>query len=93
MHATTQADSSSSSNVAAVGAGVGVGLGACLIGTIAALWFQRRLYLRKVQELKELQSSSSYYTHPNIASESGYRAELPPNHKRAVYELGERDTN
>ncbi|KAL5363269.1 hypothetical protein BJX96DRAFT_155449 [Aspergillus floccosus] len=93
IHATIQADSDSSSpNVTAVGAGVGVGLGACLIGTIAALWFQRRLYLKKVQELRELQSRPAYYTDRNAASAPGYRAELPSNNKPAVYELGERDT-
>ncbi|KAE8150372.1 hypothetical protein BDV25DRAFT_129642 [Aspergillus avenaceus] len=49
----------------AVGAGVGAGLGACLAATVVALLFQRRLYRRKLKEMKMVRLS-------------GYPGQTPP---------------
>lgn len=87
--ADSDSDSDSDSRVTAVGAGVGAGLGACLIATVAALWFQRRLYLKKAQELKELQESAAYGMRQNTGGVNGCLTELPENSKLPVYELGE----
>ncbi|KAF4163735.1 hypothetical protein CNMCM6936_000447 [Aspergillus lentulus] len=46
----TQVCADSSSKTTAVGAGVGAGLGACLVATLFALWFQRRMYQKKLQQ-------------------------------------------
>ncbi|RHZ58997.1 hypothetical protein CDV55_103683 [Aspergillus turcosus] len=75
----TEVCTDSSSKTTAVGAGVGAGLGACLVATLFALWFQRRMYQRKLQQ------SSGYagYSPANMT----YAQSVPSSGQRIVSEL------
>lgn len=79
------------SNTTAVGAGLGISLGACLVGTIAALFFQRRSHQRKIREFNALHASQmgqlahgGMQTHPTARA----FAELPMGHDK-IYEIGD----
>ncbi|PLB52511.1 hypothetical protein P170DRAFT_351758 [Aspergillus steynii IBT 23096] len=79
------------SNTTAVGAGLGISLGACLVGTVGALFFQRRAHQKKLREYSALHASQMVQlghggpsAHPTMQT----MAELPlrPN---KVYEIGD----
>ncbi|KAB8073561.1 hypothetical protein BDV29DRAFT_134985 [Aspergillus leporis] len=86
--ATSFGECSANSKITAVGAGVGAGLGACLVTTAAALWFQRRLHRKRLQELKELRGEYTNFVHQNGPTVAEGPVELPLNNKPLVYELG-----
>ncbi|KAH1489004.1 hypothetical protein LV164_006369 [Aspergillus fumigatus] len=65
----TEVCSDSSSKATAVGAGIGAGLGTCLVATLFALWFQRRMYQKKLQQT----SGYAGYSPASMAyAQSGY---------------------
>lgn len=77
------------SNTTAVGAGLGISLGACLVGTVGALFFQRRSHQKRLRELNAFRASQmAQYSHAqSIHPTTRAMAELPLHDK--VYEIGD----
>jgi hypothetical protein len=75
------------SKTAAIGAGVGVGLGACLLASLGVLIFQRRMYEKRLREMKSLRTPP-FPAVPHYASgPNAWPMELHGNHKLRVYEI------
>lgn len=79
------------SNTTAVGAGVGISLGACLAGTVAALFFQRRAHQKKLKEFNALHASQMVQfgqgaRPPHPTSRAMVELPLRPD---KVYEIGD----
>lgn len=71
-----------------ISAGLGSGLGACLVASGVALWLQRRMYKRKLHEMK----ASEVNSFPVVVPQYGPAAatdpvEMPLNIKSTVYEV------
>lgn len=67
------------------GAGVGAGLGACILAMAGALWFQRRMYEKRLRESKAIQAQTFDQSFAPVRVMSP--AELPPNYQSTVYEM------
>lgn len=84
---TTTTSSSNGLKTAAIGAGVGAGLGACLLASLGALIFQRRMYQKRLIEMKSLRNPP-FPAVPHYASgPNAWPMELHGNHKLRVYEI------
>ncbi|PLB45020.1 hypothetical protein P170DRAFT_458610 [Aspergillus steynii IBT 23096] len=68
-----------------VGAGVGAGLGACILAMAGALWFQRRMYEKRLRESKAIQAQTFDQNYAPVRVMPP--AELPPNYQQTVYEM------
>ncbi|KAE8327679.1 hypothetical protein BDV39DRAFT_175089 [Aspergillus sergii] len=84
---TCNGDCHAASTTVAVGAGVGAGLGACLIATLCLLIFQRRMYRKKLQEMKALQSSAFPYVQQYGPFVPKNPVEMPLNQRPTVFEI------
>lgn len=85
--ATCNGDCHATSTTVAVGAGVGAGLGACLVATLCLLVFQRRMYRKKVQEMKALQASAFPYMQQYGPFVPKNPVEMPLNQRPTVFEI------
>jgi hypothetical protein len=79
--------SSNTSKTTAVGAGLGAGLGACLLASIGALIFQRRMYEKRLHDLKSFQASSLSTPMQNTPGMFTQPTELHGNTKPSVFEM------
>ncbi|KAK1142418.1 hypothetical protein N8T08_007970 [Aspergillus melleus] len=68
-----------------VGAGVGAGLGACILAMTGALWFQRRMYEKRLRGSKIVQAQT--YEHNFAPVRVMPPTELPPNYQQTVFEM------
>lgn len=85
-HAGQQTPSSGDrSKTAAIG--VGVGLGACLLASLGVLIFQRRLFEKRLRELKSLRTPPFSAVPQYASGPNAWPMELHGNHKLRVYEI------
>lgn len=86
-HAGQTTSSGDGSKTAAIGAGVGAGLGACLLASLGVLIFQRRMYEKRLRELKSLRTPPFPAVTHYASGPNAWPMELHGNHKTRVYEM------
>ncbi|KAL4918603.1 hypothetical protein BDW62DRAFT_63826 [Aspergillus aurantiobrunneus] len=84
---------SNKTTVVGVGVGLGVALAVCLASSAAALYFQRRVFRKRLEETRSSFLASGYLPAPRSAlvelPASRVVAELPASKTRSVVEMGE----